>query len=181
MQVRRRSGYIDHPQIRGFFFSSRRRHTNLTCDWSSDVCSSDLGRRLSLHTSRRAARRVVRWRLRRARHAAEARAIHRAAAMRRAWALALVIAVGAAGCAQGRTVVPVHMQPSAFAIPVQALDLSSYEATVRAVAGVIAHDLALPLPDTVMVYVYSSRQVFEQGLIDDGHVSRVRAAELSDF
>src|SRR6267142_4416086 len=25
-----------------FFFSSRRRHTRLTCDWSSDVCSSDL-------------------------------------------------------------------------------------------------------------------------------------------
>src|SRR5450631_4716107 len=25
-----------------FFFSSRRRHTILTCDWSSDVCSSDL-------------------------------------------------------------------------------------------------------------------------------------------
>src|SRR5690242_6469318 len=27
-----------------FFFSSRRRHTRLTCDWSSDVCSSDLGK-----------------------------------------------------------------------------------------------------------------------------------------
>src|SRR6266571_8504162 len=25
-----------------FFCSSRRRHTRLTCDWSSDVCSSDL-------------------------------------------------------------------------------------------------------------------------------------------
>src|SRR6266571_698551 len=25
-----------------FFFSSRRRHTSLTCYWSSDVCSSDL-------------------------------------------------------------------------------------------------------------------------------------------
>src|SRR4051812_49575194 len=25
-----------------FFFSSRRRHTRLTCDWSSDVWSSDL-------------------------------------------------------------------------------------------------------------------------------------------
>src|SRR6266480_5923680 len=25
-----------------FFFSSRRRHTRLTGDWSSDVCSSDL-------------------------------------------------------------------------------------------------------------------------------------------
>src|SRR6266571_5167978 len=25
-----------------FFFSSRRRHTRLTCDWSSDVCCSDV-------------------------------------------------------------------------------------------------------------------------------------------
>src|SRR6266478_9065648 len=28
-----------------FFFSSRRRHTRFDCDWSSDVCSSDLGAR----------------------------------------------------------------------------------------------------------------------------------------
>src|SRR5438270_9360266 len=27
-----------------FFFSSRRRHTRFDCDWSSDVCSSDLAR-----------------------------------------------------------------------------------------------------------------------------------------
>src|SRR5207237_2699554 len=27
-----------------FFFSSRRRHTRFKCDWSSDVCSSDLPR-----------------------------------------------------------------------------------------------------------------------------------------
>src|SRR5689334_24061519 len=27
-----------------FFFSSRRRHTRWNCDWSSDVCSSDLYR-----------------------------------------------------------------------------------------------------------------------------------------
>src|SRR2546430_4130513 len=32
---------------RHFFFSSRRRHTILDCDWSSDVCSSDLRRRLA--------------------------------------------------------------------------------------------------------------------------------------
>src|SRR5207237_2430918 len=25
-----------------FFFSSRRRHTRFKCDWSSDMCSSDL-------------------------------------------------------------------------------------------------------------------------------------------
>src|SRR5436309_9660063 len=29
-----------------FFFSSRRRHTRFSRDWSSDVCSSDLGARL---------------------------------------------------------------------------------------------------------------------------------------
>src|SRR3989475_5773798 len=28
--------------LRYFFFSSRRRHTRFDCDWSSDVCSSDL-------------------------------------------------------------------------------------------------------------------------------------------
>src|SRR5256886_1715260 len=28
-----------------FFFSSRRRHTRFDCDWSSDVCSSDLKRK----------------------------------------------------------------------------------------------------------------------------------------
>src|SRR5260221_4287414 len=38
---------MDHPdpaEIASslFFFSSRRRHTRSLCDWSSDVCSSDL-------------------------------------------------------------------------------------------------------------------------------------------
>src|SRR5688572_33392232 len=31
-----------------FFFSSRRRHTRFDCDWSSDVCSSDLERELAV-------------------------------------------------------------------------------------------------------------------------------------
>src|SRR6266571_6500346 len=35
-----------------FFFSSRRRHTSLTCDWSSDVCSSDLSARCRRKSSR---------------------------------------------------------------------------------------------------------------------------------
>src|SRR2546430_3454926 len=30
-----------------FFFSSRRRHTRFDCDWSSDVCSSDLFRAMN--------------------------------------------------------------------------------------------------------------------------------------
>src|SRR5438093_2094895 len=32
-----------------FFFSSRRRHTSLVSDWSSDVCSSDLPGLLHFH------------------------------------------------------------------------------------------------------------------------------------
>src|SRR5256885_8346293 len=32
-----------------FFFSSRRRHTRLQGDWSSDVCSSDLAARAIVH------------------------------------------------------------------------------------------------------------------------------------
>src|SRR5256886_11980295 len=39
-----------------FFFSSRRRHTRFDCDWSSDVCSSDLGGRDRLCRADRAAR-----------------------------------------------------------------------------------------------------------------------------
>src|SRR5690242_20803114 len=35
-----------------FFFSSRRRHTRLTCDWSSDVCSSDLAESASFAARR---------------------------------------------------------------------------------------------------------------------------------
>src|SRR5688500_20115157 len=31
-----------HHYLLSFFFSSRRRHTRLQGDWSSDVCSSDL-------------------------------------------------------------------------------------------------------------------------------------------
>src|SRR5256886_6470844 len=33
-----------------FFFSSRRRHTRFDCDWSSDVCSSDLRKSSQLAT-----------------------------------------------------------------------------------------------------------------------------------
>src|SRR5207237_6629885 len=52
-----------------FFFSSRRRHTRFKCDWSSDVCSSDLisTARCSVFSSSRTLpgqRLVVRTRLR---------------------------------------------------------------------------------------------------------------------
>src|SRR2546430_5521502 len=34
--------YLLRTYVSFFFFSSRRRHTRFDCDWSSDVCSSDL-------------------------------------------------------------------------------------------------------------------------------------------
>src|SRR5689334_5297905 len=39
--------------VAAFFFSSRRRHTRWNCDWSSDVCSSDLTARSSRSPSER--------------------------------------------------------------------------------------------------------------------------------
>src|SRR2546430_11495966 len=43
-KVRQKStaGYSRRTMSFVFFFSSRRRHTRFDCDWSSDVCSSDL-------------------------------------------------------------------------------------------------------------------------------------------
>src|SRR5256885_13092640 len=38
----------------GYFFSSRRRHTRLQGDWSSDVCSSDLKEREFIEAARAA-------------------------------------------------------------------------------------------------------------------------------
>src|SRR3989475_2065553 len=38
---------MSHVCLVFFFFSSRRRHTRFDCDWSSDVCSSDLVRDLA--------------------------------------------------------------------------------------------------------------------------------------
>lgn len=100
--------------------------------------------------------------------------------MRRLIVLAVLV-FAAAGCARGRTVVPVSIEPAILASPASSVDLSSHEATIRGIATILVRDLRLPVPDRVMVYVYSTRDVFEQGLVDDGRVSRVRAAELSDF
>src|SRR2546430_7492938 len=51
----------DAPPALFFFFSSRRRHTRFDCDWSSDVCSSDLhlfGKLPAAHRARLLAGRV---------------------------------------------------------------------------------------------------------------------------
>src|SRR2546430_873702 len=63
MRGRLHSHVYDMWYVGIFFFSSRRRHTRFDCDWSSDVCSSDLvhvGRRqLDVAERRRAEGKLV--------------------------------------------------------------------------------------------------------------------------
>ncbi len=95
--------------------------------------------------------------------------------------LLLVLGLIVAGCAGGRTVVPVSMEPASMPIPQSAYEFVTHEQAVRGIAAILIRDLRMPVPRQVTVYVYSSRRIFEDGLVQDGQVSRLRAAELSDF
>ena len=99
----------------------------------------------------------------------------------RARLLVLALTLALAGCAGGRTVVPVSMEPATLPIPQSAYEFITHEQAVRGIAAILTRDLRLPVPQQVTVYVYSSRRIFEEGLVQDGQVSRLRAAELSDF
>jgi hypothetical protein len=95
--------------------------------------------------------------------------------------LLLVALVVVTGCGSGRVVLPITIDPQTQMVPSDSRELVNHERAVQGIAAMLARDLRLPMPERVTVYVYSSRQVFEQGLIRDAHVSPVRAAELSDF
>jgi hypothetical protein len=95
--------------------------------------------------------------------------------------LVLALTLALAGCVGGRTVVPVTMEPASQPIPQSAYEFVTHEQAVRGIAAILTRDLRLPVPQQVTVYVYSSRRIFEEGLVQDGQVSRLRAAELSDF
>jgi hypothetical protein len=98
-------------------------------------------------------------------------------------ALGLVAALAVAsvaGCGSGRLVLPITLGPAA-SVPADERGRDDHAAVVRGLAAMMAREHGLPFPEQVTVYVYSSRRVFEQGLIQDAHVSPVRAAELSDF
>lgn len=93
-------------------------------------------------------------------------------------ALAFVLV---AGCGSGRLVLPFLIDPPAMATPTNAAAMRSHEEAVLGIAAIMIKDLRMPLPAQFTVYVYSGRQPFEQGLINDAQVSPVRAAELSEF
>jgi len=78
-------------------------------------------------------------------------------------------------------VLPVTIDPGTHVAPSDSSGLTTHERAVQGIAAILGRDLKLPMPERVMVFVYSTRQIFEQGLIDDANVAPVRAAELSDF
>jgi hypothetical protein len=97
--------------------------------------------------------------------------------------LAVAAALLLSACHGGRrVVVPVAFEAPAPAPTLQyPQDFVSHEATVRGVAAILSRQLGLPVPEQVTVYIYSSRAVFERGLVSDGRLPAVRAAELSEF
>ena len=95
--------------------------------------------------------------------------------------LLLVALLPLAGCAVNRSVIPVNLHTSALHVPADADDVRSPEAAVRGIAAIMVRELGLAVPERVTVYVYSGREVFEQGLIRDADIAPTRAAELSDF
>ena len=87
-------------------------------------------------------------------------------------------AAAAASCSRSRSI------PTRRSSPSDSRELTNHE---RAVQGISppssSKDLKLPMPERVTVYVYSSRQVFEQGLIRDAQRvagARGRAERLRD-
>src|SRR6266850_2241508 len=96
--------------------------------------------------------------------------------------VAAALVLGSCQTSGSRLVLPVAFEEPAPAATLRYPDdFASHEATVRGVASLLKRELALPVPDHVMVYIYTSRSVFEQGLMTDGRLPAVRAAELSEF
>jgi hypothetical protein len=95
--------------------------------------------------------------------------------------LLLAALVVVAGCGSGRVVLPFQLEATSLTAPRDAGTLTTHERAVRGLAAILVRDLGLPMPAAFTVYVYSGRQVFEQGLIQDAQVTPIRAAELSEF
>lgn len=110
------------------------------------------------------------------------RSFKRSALIGGVFSLATMLVVGGCGAARtGRTVVPIRIDPTTLTPPTDSRALTTHDAAVRGIAGMLVKDLGLPVPEHVTVYVYSNRRVFEQGLVEDANVSPVRAGELADF
>jgi hypothetical protein len=85
-----------------------------------------------------------------------------------------------AGGTDGRVAVPLWLGHLSLA-PTDARALRTTDEAVRGIATIMAKSFGLPIPKRVLVHVYDGRRAFEQGLIRDGRVSPIQAAQLSDY
>jgi hypothetical protein len=96
--------------------------------------------------------------------------------------VALVLALALlAGCGNEREILSLWMDPTGLTPPRDARELRSSGTAVRGMAAIMGTKLGLPVPEWLMVYVYSGREAFERGLIEDALLAPERAAELSGF
>jgi hypothetical protein len=94
--------------------------------------------------------------------------------------LAVLTAAATLGGSSRSRVVP-SLSLLSLVVPANARALGTTEEAVRGIAAIISSRLGLSVPDHLTVHVYGGRLAFEQGLIRDGRVSPLLAAEMSDF
>ena len=92
---------------------------------------------------------------------------------------ALVLLV--AGCAGDPRVLAVRLDAGALDGPSRIGPLTDYPPAIRAISGVMARDLGLPLPSAVTLFVYPSREAYAHGLTDVGGLPAARAREISGY
>jgi hypothetical protein len=86
-----------------------------------------------------------------------------------------------AGGSDGRVAVPLWLGHLSLVAPTDARALRTTDEAVRGIATIMVKSFGLPIPERVLVHVYDGRRAFEQGLIRDGRVSPIQAAQLSDY
>ena len=89
------------------------------------------------------------------------------------------VATALGGSSRSRIVTPLSL--ISLVVPANPRALGTTEDAVRGIAAIISSRLGLAVPDHLTVHVYGGRLAFEQGLIRDGRVSPLLAAEISDF
>ncbi len=91
----------------------------------------------------------------------------------------MATAATVAGCAAPASVRPIRLDAEALAQP--ATPSTGYEPAVRSIAAVMVHDLALPLPPEVLVFVYPTRTAYAAGLADVPGMPESRAREIAGY
>lgn len=81
---------------------------------------------------------------------------------------------------QARMTLTIPLGPTALGLAPDLLPIATHEAVIRRIARVLRDDLHLPLPERVVLHLYSTPTVFEHDLVAMGVAPRL-AADLTSF